>query len=45
MRVVLHHRSRELGADGIAPELSPRDEELLFRRESVNRRQRRFALP
>ena len=43
MRIVLHHRARECGADGVAAELPPGDEELLIRREPVDRGQRWFA--
>ena len=43
VRIALHHRALRLGADRVAAELAPRDEELLVRREAVDRR--RGGLP
>src|SRR5438874_172504 len=43
MRIALHHQPLRLGTYLIAAELSPRDEELLFRRKSIDGRLRRFA--
>jgi hypothetical protein len=43
MRVSLHHRPLELGPDRVAAELTPRDEELLVRREAPDVGQRRLA--
>src|SRR5262249_44833626 len=43
VRVALDHRAHSLRPDGVAAELTPRDEELLVRREAVRVRQRRLA--